>query len=130
MIYTFPSLSLAGSTHQFNLCAKKPEVERIRDKDMHLLVETELRRVELGVHGPRDSQSVGERKMTYHDDTAYFGRGVAQSLPNEEIGFDENRSSENIFAKPDEAEFGDIVELDFLHSALKKRKSSPTLSGT
>ena len=90
MLDTLYCVSLPGYTYQCNFYESKQEVEYIRDKEFHLLLESGLGRSLSGLHGPRYCKSDGEGVLTNEDVNSLYGLSMTQSLAYAEIEFDGN----------------------------------------
>ena len=106
-------VSLPAYTWECGLKHTKIKLQTLQDKDMILLLENGIRGGISGVMGDRYVKSDKNKKMSYFDSTNFYGFGMSQPLPYDDINFEtENVCLEEILNTPDDNDIGYFLEVD------------------
>ena len=95
-------VSLPGYTWQCGLKYTGINLQTLQDKDMILLLENNIRGGISSVMGDRNIKSDGNKNIMYFDANNLYGDGMSQSLPYDEIKFDNNVNLEDILNTSDD----------------------------
>ena len=132
------SYSLPGYTWKAGLKLTNIKLDFIKDKQLLLLLENNIRGGISSVMGPRYIESNENTKLLYIDANNLYGWAMSQYLPtgdfkkmrlfgscedydNDELLIDEIK--EDILSTPDDNEFGYFIECDLEYSAEIKEKT-------
>ena len=116
-------VSLPGYTWQCGLKYTGINLQTLQDKDMILFLENIIRGGISSVMGGRYVKSDDNIKILYIDANNLYGHSMSQSLPYDEINFDENVELEDILNTPDESDIGYFVEVDLTYPDNIKEKT-------
>ena len=116
-------VSLPGYTWQCGLEYTGINLPSLRDKDMILLLENNIRGGISSVMGNRYVKSDGNKKILYFDANNLYGDGMSQPLPYDEIKFDNNVELEDILSTSDDGDIGYFVEVDLKYPDNIKEKT-------
>ena len=105
-------VSLPGHTWQCGLKYTGKNLQTLQDKDMILLLENIIRGGISSVMGDRYIQSDENEKILYIDANNSYGTSMSESLPYDEIMFDQNVELEDILNTPDDSDLGYFIEVD------------------
>ena len=97
---------LPGYTWQCGLEYTGINLQTLRDKDMILLLENNIRGDISSVMGDRYVQSDENKKILYVDANNLYGHSMSQPLPIDELKFDNNVKLEDILNTPDDSNIG------------------------
>ena len=115
-------VSLPGFIWQCGLKYTGINLQTLRDKDMILLLESNIRGGISPVMGDRYIQSDENEKIIYIDVTDLYGHSMSQMLPYDEIKFEKDICLEETLNTPDDNEIGNFLEVDLKYPVKKKRK--------
>ena len=116
-------VSLPGYTWQCGLKYTGINLQTLRDKDMILLLENNIRGGISSVMRDRYVKSNDNKKILYIDANNLYGHSMSDPLPYDEIKFDENVKLENKINTPDDSDIGYFVEVDLIYPDNIKEKS-------
>ena len=116
-------VSLPGYTWQCGLKYTGINLQTLKDKDMILLIENNIRGGISSVVGDRYIKSDENKKILYIDANNLYGHSMGEPLPYDEIKFDKNVKLEDILNTPDDNDFGYFVEADLIYPDNKKREN-------
>ena len=105
-------VSLPAYTWQCGLKFTRLNIQTLRDKDMILLLENNIRGGISSVMGNRYVKSDENKKMLYMDANNLYGWAMSEYLLYDEIKFDNNVKLEDILNTPDDSEKGYFIEVD------------------
>ena len=88
------------------------KLRTLQNKDLILTVENDIRGVISSVMGDRYVKSDDNKKILYIDANNLYGWAMSESLPYDEIKFDQNVKLEDILNTPDDSDSGYFVEFD------------------
>ena len=111
-INTLYCVSLLGYTWQCGLKYTGINLQTLQDKDMILLLENNIRGGISSVMGDRYVISDENGKVIYFDAKNLYGHSMSQSLPYDEIKFDNDVKLEDILNSPDDSDIGYLIEVD------------------
>ena len=128
--------SLPGYTWKAGLKLTKTKLDFIKDKQLLLLLENNIRGGISSVMGPRFIESDENTKLLYIDANNLYGWAMSQYLPtgdfkkmrscHEAMQYDSalmNEIKEDILNTPDDNEFGNFIECDLEYPAEIKEKT-------
>ena len=123
-------VSLPGYTWQCGLKYTGINLQTLQDKDMTLLLEKNIRGGLSSVMGDTYIQSDENKKILYIDANNLYGHSMSESLPNDEIKFDNNVNLEDTINTPDDSDIGYFAEvnLEYPDNTKEKTKSFPFAS--
>ena len=104
-------VSLPGYTWHCGLKYTGINLQTLQDKDMILLIENNFRGGISSVMGDRYVISSDTKKILYQDCTILYGHSMSQSIPYDEIKFDDNVELEDILKTPDDSDIGYFIEV-------------------
>ena len=104
-------VSLPGYTWQRGMHYTDNELETLRDKDLVLTLENNIRCGISCVMGHRCVRSDENKKILYVDANSFYGWAMSKSLPYDIVKFDGNFTSEDILINPDDNDIGCFVEV-------------------
>ena len=116
-------MSLPGYTWQCGLKYTGINLQTLQDKDMILLLESNIRGGISSVMGDRYVESNGDKKIKYFDAINLYGHSMSQPLPYDEIKFDNNVKLEDILNTPDDSDIGYFIEVDLNYPENIKEKT-------
>ena len=116
-------VSQLGYTWQCGLKYTGINLQTLQDKDMILLLENMIRGGISSVMGDRYIKSDENKKILFVDANNLYGHSMSQTLPFDEIKFDENVKLEDISNTPDDSDIGYFVEIDLKYSDNIKKKT-------
>ena len=105
-------VSLPGYTWQCGMKYTDIKLQTLQDKDMILLLENIIRGGISSIMGDRYIKSNENKKILYIDAKNLYGHSMSESLPYNEIKFDNNINLEDIINTPDDSDIGYFVEVD------------------
>ena len=105
-------VSLPGYTWQCGLKFTGINLQTLQDKDMILLLENNIRGGISSVMGDRYVISDEKKKILYKDANDLYGHSMSESLPYDEIKFDNIVKLEDILNTPDDSDIGYFIEVD------------------
>ena len=105
-------VSLPGYTWQCALKYTGINLQTLQDKDMILLLENNIRGGISSVMGDRYVKSDKNGKILYFDANHLYGHSMSESLPYDEIKFDDNVNLDDILNAPDDSDIGYLIEVD------------------
>ena len=127
------SYSLPGYTWKAGLKLTKTKLDFIKDKQLSLLLENNIRGGISSVMGPRFIESNENTKLLYIDANNLYGCAMSQYLPSGDFKkmrlccqYDStlmNEITEDILNTPDDNEFGYFIECDLEYPAEIKEKT-------
>ena len=117
------SVSLPGYTWQCGLKYIGINSQTLQDKGMILLSENNIRGGISSVMGDRYVKSDENKKILYIDATNSYGHSMSESLPYDEIKFDNNVELEDILNTPDDSDIGYFIEIDLKYTDNRKEKT-------
>ena len=124
------SYSLPGYTWKAGLKLTKNKLDFIKDKQLLLLLENNIRGGISSVMGPRFIESNENTKLLYIDANNLYGWAMSQYLPTsefEKLDFPEEYELEQIVEDlrfiPDNNEYGYFIECDMIYPAEIKEKT-------
>ena len=103
------SVSLPGYTWQCGLKYTRINLQTLQDTDLILLIENNLRGGISSVIGDRYVKSDENKKILYKDANNLYGHSMNQTLPYDEIKFNQNVKLEDILNTSDEIDIGYFV---------------------
>ena len=131
------SYSLPGYTWKAGLKLTNIKLDFIKDEDLLLLLENNIRGEISSVMGPRYIESDENKKLLYNDANNLYGWAISQCLPtgdfkkiwsfakfgcdNDELLIDEIK--EDILNTPDDNEYGYFIECDLEYPVEIKEKT-------
>ena len=116
-------VSLPGYTWQCGLKYTGTNLQTLRDKDMILLLENNIRGCISSVMGDRYIQSDENKKISYIHATNLYGHSMSEPLPYDEIEFDNIVKLEVILNTPDDSDIGYFIEVDLKYRDNIKEKT-------
>ena len=116
-------VSLPGYTWQCGLKYTGINLQTLQDKDMILLLENNIRGGISSVMGDRYVKSDENTKILYPDATNLYGHSMSQSLPYDEIKFNNDVELEDILNTPDDSDIGYLIEVDLKYPDNIKEKT-------
>ena len=116
-------VSLPGYTWQCGLKYTGINLQTLQNKDMILLLENEIRGGISSVTGDRYIQSDENKKILYIDANNLYGHSMSESLPYDEIKFDNNVTLEDTIITPDDNDIGYFIEVDLTYPNNIKEKT-------
>ena len=116
-------VSLPGYTWQCGLKYTGIKLQTLQDGDMTLLLENNIRGGISAVMGDRYIQSDGNKKILYIDANNLYGHSMSESLPYNEIKFNNNVELEDILNTPDDSDIGYFIEADLKYPDSIKEKA-------
>ena len=99
-------VSLPGYTWKCGLKYTGITLQTLQDKDKILLLENNIRGAISSVMGDRYVKSSDTKKILCVDANILYGHSMSQSLPYDEIKFDNNVKLEDILNTPDDSDIG------------------------
>ena len=111
-------ISLPSYTYQCALKYTNIKLQTLQDKDLILLIETNIRGGISSVMGDRHVKSDENKKIIYTDSTNLYGHSMSQMLPYDEIEMWHGHPDlymnwlEEILNTPDDSDIGYFVEVD------------------
>ena len=105
-------VSLPGYTWQCGLKYTGINLQTLQDKDMILLLESNIRGGISSIMGDKYIQSDENKKIMLFDANNLYGDSMSQPLPYDEIKFDNNVKLEDILNTPDDNDLGYFIEVD------------------
>ena len=120
-------ISLPGYSWQCGLKYTGINLQTLQDKDMILLLENNIRGGINSVMGDRYVKSDDNKKILYFDANNLYGHSMSESLPYDEIKFDDNVNLDDILNTPDDSDIGYLIEVDlkYPNSFKEKTKNFP-----
>ena len=120
-------VSLRGYTWQCGLKYTGINLQTLKDKDMILLLKSNIRGGISSVKGDRYVKSEKNEKILYIDANNLYGHSMSQPLPYDEIEFDKNVKLEEILNTPNDSDIGCFIEGDLIYpdNIKKKTKNFP-----
>ena len=121
-------MSLPGYTYQCALKYTDIKLQTLQDKDLFLLIESNVRGGISSVMGDRYDKSDENKKIIYADATNLYGHSLSQMLPYDEIEMWHGHLGlymdkiEEIFNTPDDNDIGYFIEVDLGYPDNKKKK--------
>ena len=103
---------MPGYTWQCGLKYTGINLQTLQDKDMILLFSNNIRGGISSVMGDRYIKSDDNKKILYFDANILYGHSMSESLPYDEIKFDNNVNLEDILNTPDDSDIGYFIEVD------------------
>ena len=116
-------VSLPGYTYQCALKYTNIKLQTLQDKDLILLIESNIRGGVSSVMGNRYVKSDENNKIIYADATKLYGHSMSQFLPYDEIKFEEDICLEKILNTPNDNEIGYFLEVDLKYPDNIKEKT-------
>ena len=116
-------VSLPGYTWQCGLKYSGINLQTLQDEGMILLLENNIRGGISSVMGDRYIKSDENKKILYIDANNLYGHSMSQSLPYDEIKFDNNIKLEDILYTPDDSDIGCFIEVDLIYPDNIKEKT-------
>ena len=116
-------VSLPGYTWQCGMKYTGINLQTLQDKDMILLLENNIRGGISSVMGDRYIKSDKNKKILYIDANNLYGHSMSESLPYDEIKFDNNIKLEDILNTPDDSDIGYFIEVDLTYPNNIKEKT-------
>ena len=116
-------VSLPGYTWQCGLKYTGINLQTLQDKDMILLIESNIKGGISSVMGDRYVRSNENKKILYVDANNLYGHSMSQYLPYDEIKFDNTVKLEDILNTPDDSDIGYFIELDLTYPNKIKEKT-------
>ena len=125
-------VSLPGYTYQCALKYTDIKLQTLQDKDLILLIESNIRGGISSVMGHRYVKSDENKKILYMDATNLYGHSMSQMLPYHEIEMWHGHPDlymnclEELLNTPDDNEIGYFLEVDFKYpDNIKEEKNFP-----
>ena len=126
-------VSLPGYTYQCALKYTDVKLQTLQDKDLILLIETNIRGGISSVLGDRYVKSDENKRILYMDATNLYGHSMSQMLPYDEVEMwhgDPDKCwnwLDEILSTPDDADVGYFLEVDLKYpdNIKKKTKNFP-----
>ena len=122
-IYPLYCVRLPGYTWQCGMKYTGINIQTLQDKDMILLLENNIRGGISSIMGDRYIKSDENKKILYIDANNLYGHSMSESLPYDEIKFDNNINLEDIINTPDDSNIGYFVEVDLKYPDIIKQKT-------
>ena len=116
-------VSLPGYTWQCGLKYTGINLQTLQDKDMILLLENNIRGGILSIMGDRYVKSDENGKDLYFDANNLYRHSMSESLPYDEIKFDNDVKLEDILNTPDDSDIGYLIEVDLKYPNNIKEKT-------
>ena len=116
-------VSLPGYTWHCGMKYTDINLQTLQDKDMILLIESNIRGGISSVMGDRYVRSDENKKILYVDANNLYGHSMSQYLPYDEIKFDNTVKLEDIINTPDDNDIGYFVEVDLKYPDNIKQKT-------
>ena len=116
-------VSLPGYTWQCGLKYTGINLQTLQDKDMILLLKNIIRGGISSIMSDRYVKSDENKMILYVDANIFYGHSMSQSLPFDEIKFDQNVKLEDTLNTPDDSEIGYFVEADLIYPDNIKEKT-------
>ena len=116
-------VSLPGYTWQCGLKYTGIKLQTLQDKDMILLLENNIRGGISSVMGDRYIKSDENGKVLYFDANNLYGHSMSESLPYDEIKFDNDVKLEDILNTHDDSDIGYLIEVDLKYPDNIKEKT-------
>ena len=116
-------VSLPGYTWQCGLKYTGIKLQTLQDKDMILLLENNIRGGISSVMGDRYIKSDENGKVIYFDANNLYGHSMSESLPYDEIKFDNDVKLEDILNHHDDSDIGYLIEVDLKYPDNIKEKT-------
>ena len=116
-------VSLPGYTWHCGLKYTDINLQTLQDKDMILLIESNIRDGISSVMGDRYVRSDENKNILYVDANNLYGHTMSQYLPYDEIKFDNTVKLEDIINTPDDNDIGYFVEVDLKYPDNIKQKT-------
>ena len=116
-------VSLPDYTWQCGLKYTGINLQTLKDKDMILLLENNIRGGISSVMGDRYIKSDKNKKILYIDANNLYGHSMSQYLPYDEIKFDNSVELEDILNTPDDSDIGYFLEVDLKYPDNIKHKT-------
>ena len=99
------------------------KLQTLQDKDIILLLKSNIRGGKSSVIGDRYVKSNENKKILYIDPNNLNGHSMSQMLPYDEIKFDRIIKLEDILNTPDDSDIGYFIELDLNYPDKIKEKT-------
>ena len=116
-------VSLPIYTYQCALKYTDIKLQTLQDKDLILLIESNIRGGISSVMGDRYVKSDENNKILYMDATNLYGHSMSQMLPYDEIKFEKDICLEKILNTPDDNDIGYFLEVDLIYPDNIKEKT-------
>ena len=116
-------MSLPGFTYQCALKYTNVKLQTLQDKDLILLIGSNIRGGISSVMGDRYVKSDENNKIIYADATNLYGHSMSQFLPYDEIKFEKDICLEEILNTSDDNEIGYFLEVDLKYPDDIKQKT-------
>ena len=116
-------VSLPGYTWQCGLKYTGINLQTLQDKDMILLLESNIRGGISSIMGDKYIQSDENKKIMLFDANNLYGDSMSQPLPYDEIKFDNNVKLEDILNTPDDNDLGYFIKVDLKYPDNIKQKT-------
>ena len=116
-------VSLPGYILQCGMNYTGIKLQTLQDKDITLLLENNIRGGINSVMGDRYVISDENKKISYVDANGLYGHSMSESLPYDEIKFDDNVKLEDILNTPDDSDIGYFIEVDLKYFDNIKEKT-------
>ena len=116
-------VSLPGYTWQCGMKYTDINLQTLQDKDMILILENNIRGGVSSVMGDRYVKSDDNKKILYIDANKLYGWAMSESLPYDEIKFDQNVKLEDILNTPDDSDIGYFIEVQLIYPDNIKQKT-------
>ena len=116
-------VSLPGYNWQCVLKYTGINLQTLKDKDMILLLENNIRGGISSVMGDRYVQSDENKRIFYIDAKNLYGHSMSEPLPYDEIKFDRDINLEDIINTPDDSDIGYFIEADLKYPDKIKEKT-------
>ena len=107
-------VSLPGYTWQCGLKYTGIIFQTLKDKDLILVLENNIKGGVSSVMGDRYVKSDDNKKILYIDSNNLYGHSMSHPLPYDEIKFDKNVKLEDILNTPEDKDTGYFVEVNLL----------------
>ena len=114
-IYPLYCVSSPCYTWQCGLKYTGINLQTLKDKDMILLLENNIRGGISSVMGDRYVQSDENKKILYVDANNLYGHSMFQTLPFDELSSDNNVKLEDILNTADDSNIGYFIEVDLTY---------------
>ena len=116
-------VSLPGYTYQCALKYTIIKLKTLQDKDLILLIESNIRGGISSIMGDRYVKSNENKKILYADANKLYGHSMIQFLPYDEIKIEKDICLEEILNTPDDSEIGYFLEVDLKYPDDIKEKT-------
>ena len=116
-------VSLPGYTWQCGLKYTGIKLQTLQDQDLILLLENNIRGGISSVMGDRYIKSDENGKVLYFDANNLYGHSMSESLPYDEIKFDNDVKLDDILSTPDDSDIGYLIEVDLKYPNNIKEKT-------